>query len=569
MPPTIRSSAHKGPAAGANAAITLQPVATHADSLPDELLLAIFNLTLKLDSWTVFTALDLSQVCRRWRRLALSAPELWSTVPRTNTTLTKLCLKRSKKSPIDISIPSCTPSWIECMPAMRCTLQHIERARSIHLTMDVFDDDPGQSDEPQDSSIALGEVFKRLSTRAAPALDSLQLCFDGTVVDDYYDFVPSLPHKFFGGTPMPRLSDVGLEYCTIPSLISTGLLSPALTRLYLRDVRGWHDIDDMIRCLQAVPHLKSLHWVDHGTLEDGFDYPFRTVRSRIHQPRCARLGELQNLCLEGSHSQNMVIFSYISLPENARVKLASSYCRMTFAEVGLPDQEVDDLTALFAEALGGHFANALSRGVYFDSLFIGSRGGIRLETRHHSIDQRDDTLPPKSDLLPDKFELSPAEPDDPRGPKSLRYLLAKNFMATWSSLPIFTEARSITFPASLWKSAPDAMLRFTRAREVRFHDHIDDLREFCAGVLTARPCPYPALECLHLEELDFIADDDVGRDLLNALQAGSPVRRLTIVRCDLEDDMFDTLNTLLGMGAVQWDRKDKTHGTKERARRGL
>ncbi|VDC07048.1 unnamed protein product [Peniophora sp. CBMAI 1063] len=527
------------------------------NSLPNELLLMVFEHTLERDDWTVCNALSVSHVCQRWRRLALAAPGLWSTVPRINAKWTELCLERSKKTALDVVIPDTKPSWIECMPSIRVIIPHIHRLRSVCLAMDVLFKIPGESDEAVESRWdAVDEVLDYLSQRVTPNLEVMHAAFDLSRCDEWYlPYVPTLPRQFVRGASMPKLRDIDLECCVIPSLATSGLLSIALTHLHLRDVHVWKNVDEMIQCLQAVPHLQSFRWYNSGRIDESFPLTFDTSRSRIHPIRCANLPKLKELHLDGSHLQNMLMFSYLSLPAKTRLRISGG--RTAFDEEDSQDGPIDDLNALFADALRSHFSDAIAQGACFHSLIINPYGDVQLESPKHD---RSSSSSSGSDLLPDEFKLAPALWGD--GDKHGRRLRARRFMNTWLTLPIFANAFSINFEAKFWKRYPDVIRLFARAREVRISTMADHLRVLCAEVLSARPCPLPALERLYVEELDFLVIIGLMDELMWTLEDDSPIREVTISRCDFKEDDFAALKALLGPDAVRWDGQDKRWGTR-------
>ncbi|KZV60601.1 hypothetical protein PENSPDRAFT_659465 [Peniophora sp. CONT] len=422
----------------------------------------------------------------------LSAPEMWSTVPRINTRWTKLCLERSRDVLLDISVDS--KEWIRCIPAIHSVLLHMERARSLYLW---FEDLCRGVMRPKDLlwnddiRVARKKILNELVVREAPNLEKVHLGFDGRFdIGDSF-IAPILPDGLFDGKPTPQLKDMSLEYCIIITPIFIRLLSAAaaLTHLYLRDVRAWDSVDDMVQCLDAAPRLRSLHWVDK-LLEYNH---FAARRSDIHASRCVHLDELMELQLGGSHTQNMVVFSYLSIPGTTRLTMNSSL--NAWSHDRITHGEIEDLTALFAEALRDHFACASARGAYFDSVLMFGNGGVRVEPEDPANTVNDITPSSLSKLLPAKLALS-----CPQITYGHAWYIRhrRNFLDTLLSLPVFNRARSVNY------SSLDVIHRFCEVHEIRIGNS-SGLREFSAAFIESLPCPLPHLDRLHLEDIDFIA----------------------------------------------------------------
>ncbi|KAH7340953.1 hypothetical protein B0J17DRAFT_653488 [Rhizoctonia solani] len=118
--------------------------------LPSELLTEIFWSSIRGDCTfgrirkAVSRTLTLCSVCSDWRSMILSNPLFWSCIPVGNRAhsyhLTRLCLERSKDSPIDIVIRfrgrSCDAMW----SGQQDLIMHCSRIRSIYVSATSSED---------------------------------------------------------------------------------------------------------------------------------------------------------------------------------------------------------------------------------------------------------------------------------------------------------------------------------------------------------------------------------------------------------------------------------------------
>jgi len=80
-------------------------IITQIDRLPPELLAAIFFHLSKQEpdlhgreaSYFVQDLVSISHVCRTWRQVAVTAPELWTEIKMTELELVKVFLERSRQ----------------------------------------------------------------------------------------------------------------------------------------------------------------------------------------------------------------------------------------------------------------------------------------------------------------------------------------------------------------------------------------------------------------------------------------------------------------------------------------
>ncbi|KAK1223090.1 hypothetical protein PQX77_014018, partial [Marasmius sp. AFHP31] len=130
-------------------------------NLPNELLLEVFAYCAahrpdppsSAPPWIGF-----SQVCQRWRSIALSAPTLWSEPDLRIPDMGELMLKRSQNAPLDIVW---SHEYNQTSYFLSKALDHIHRIATLAITQDIW-------------RVILPPVSDDL-TNPAPLLTSLKL----------------------------------------------------------------------------------------------------------------------------------------------------------------------------------------------------------------------------------------------------------------------------------------------------------------------------------------------------------------------------------------------------------
>ncbi|KDN34134.1 hypothetical protein RSAG8_12774, partial [Rhizoctonia solani AG-8 WAC10335] len=117
---------------------------TPINLLPPELLAGVFWSVIRDGCAfgrirkTVYYTLTLCSVCSNWRSVILSNPSFWSYIPVVDMGhshyLTRLCLERSKESPIDILIHLHGKSGDEDWPGQQELILHASRIRSVYVS---------------------------------------------------------------------------------------------------------------------------------------------------------------------------------------------------------------------------------------------------------------------------------------------------------------------------------------------------------------------------------------------------------------------------------------------------
>lgn len=176
--------------------------------LPPELLSAIFLLIVQAHvGASPARWMAISQVCRYWRKVALSCAEIWSDIDLGHLPFVEMMLQRSGEHPLSVRFESDRESdGPEMVSAIRRVLQQGHRLRSLEFTIDA-------SSTIKVESI-LGECLQ-----SAPLLEHARMEAE---VDFMTQHIATLPKTFLaGGTPRLR------------SLIVNGLRVPGWKALPL------------------------------------------------------------------------------------------------------------------------------------------------------------------------------------------------------------------------------------------------------------------------------------------------------------------------------------------------
>lgn len=224
--------------------ISLQNTLVPVGRIPNEILLDLFTLFTPSLFETRYdkNARNVSQVCRRWRRLALSLPGLWTRISlRNHPEHIRSMLARSSGGPVAFDALSDT------VPVRNCELLAAEAHRLW--------------------GIALGRMPQAYPTRCSEDRKSLRMALTSTVLEEL--FLSSMDLRDQAREP----ADVD-EHVVVPTMrrlvLSNTLPNPAFLRPFVNTVTHfsfsgiqiaclsthWHV--DVIRTLALMPHLQSL-----------------------------------------------------------------------------------------------------------------------------------------------------------------------------------------------------------------------------------------------------------------------------------------------------------------------
>ncbi|KZV67855.1 hypothetical protein PENSPDRAFT_653682 [Peniophora sp. CONT] len=294
----------------------------------------------------------LSQVCHRWRSVAIACQHLWALFPRVGREWTKACVTRAHSVPVDLRFDVWQPT-----PSLRKTrrlaLPAIPRAETITLYAEL--------DRYEEARRDATEVLRGLAAHVAPRLEELKITLDQNFTWEEYQPTP-VPSLFKDETP-PRLSMLDLDGCLIESPRS--IMSPSLTDITLSNSCIWSDVNDMIQFFQHIPLLESFTFNYPSNDEHGF----RTEPSQTHPLRCVSLPRLNYFNVEASFDAGLRIFSYIAFSPDATVIFRPSDCESS-TRSRYTDAELENLMTSAGSAVRAHFQEDIEQEICYESVDI-------------------------------------------------------------------------------------------------------------------------------------------------------------------------------------------------------
>ncbi|VDB85252.1 unnamed protein product [Peniophora sp. CBMAI 1063] len=241
-------------------AATSSDLFDHTSRLPVEILDQVFLWTHALyvtdNGATVMpNCAYLSHVCRRWREVALRCQTLWSDVVRPTYEATQFCLARCPTHPLNLFIGSRYTQVDDDSETYReavdLAFTVVQRADAIRVRLDVT------RGPPLDLAGALtfwNHIFglKALLSRIDPfPARELEIEY-GSETGDTFNIDGLLQHS------PRRLAVAHLSGCT--TTMPREFSSTHLRELRLHNSVLWHDVDELVAFLQAVPLLETLEY---------------------------------------------------------------------------------------------------------------------------------------------------------------------------------------------------------------------------------------------------------------------------------------------------------------------
>ncbi|KAL0564180.1 hypothetical protein V5O48_017873 [Marasmius crinis-equi] len=336
-------------------------------TLPDEILSLIFSFALHLcDAQseplsTIYIPLDISHVCARWRRVALSCSSLWTrlvlyfpAIDKTQITRTLAWLTRSKQQPIEISLDFRCCEWWESDEAdteeeeehpvtaemmervLDLLIPHIERWKTFEVLTDTW--------EPIHTFLRITRHFHENQNRTeealAPQLQSLALSRCNAYLVEkgasFYPDHPSLkdPIPLFGG---PKLREVSLTGVHVDWTRSGCLRNLHHLELKYHSADVMPSLEEFEGMLEACPELKRLTVLGWGPMFQSDDGTSKgsTSEERSQSKRVITLTSLKDLSYGFVDVDYAVEFlSLFSLPSLRKLELQDLTASLNFGVDG-------------------------------------------------------------------------------------------------------------------------------------------------------------------------------------------------------------------------------------------
>ncbi|KAI0069292.1 hypothetical protein BV25DRAFT_1818284 [Artomyces pyxidatus] len=284
------------------------------------------------------TAMFVSQVCARWRAIALDARELWSIIPvlTLRSHWTELALQRSLPVPITISIDLDDlhiadhwqkPQWYrQCISTV---LPHLWRARTLSLSglQDESYDTDDDDDDPEDvwywRERLSDDIMDALTTTTPQFLQCLTICATE-------ESGRELPDDIFFGQRTPKLCKLVLDNVYWQYPFSSPILHPSITYLEIRGGGSANIAEEqmpMLEVLRWLPGLQILVISRSTYIEPGRDSDPPVTLPHLRQIQIS--DELEDLV----HFWRHLILPpsveiYFAVPLTSSVYLAEQSARM-------------------------------------------------------------------------------------------------------------------------------------------------------------------------------------------------------------------------------------------------
>ena len=466
-----------------------------------------------------FSWIAVTHVCRRWRQVAISDPNLWNTVVfDLGVEWAEEMLARSKATLISYSQEFGFEPWVttrtshddEVTPSRH--LSHIRRL-ALSGTPEYF-----------------VPAVRALIT-PAPHIESLELLLDADS-----DSCITLPSDLFAHNA-PKLRHVTLACCALTwdSPLFRGLkhleiqippIAPS-TPTARSDLLSIPTLEQMLSILEAVPSLQVL------TLSEYLPYPESTSR-------VVPLRYMSKLSLDGSLSQVVAFLERVSLPSSASLFLHCSHHNH-------PDGLLDTLVSL----LTSHFLSAetptspLSTVAFEDDLINGYRYltimARDMDVPLHQQPQFKSSAPARLQLLFTSQNKELLEYLPLQACKAFRDLHTLSI-----SYPLFP----CQWSAAKWMDVGSHCLKVTHLR----------LRGEWPSTLAStleKPNVFPSLITLTLEKISMPSERNESLDVLSPVilrarkNAGVPVQRVNIKSCSSASTWIESLREVVN--DVTWE----------------
>ncbi len=261
---------------------------TPATALPPEILSNIFGY-LRGPMGVGADLIRATQVCKRWRAVALQDPFLWTSFPAHNVSCVTACLLRSKDRPISLSLTTMLPHSMELVLA-RVT----RRIRSLYVVLPEAED--------------IEKLLKRLS-RPAPLLEELHIAHPSDRRHLSQRSVGVSTSPLFSAQ-VPSLRSLTLYRVATPFTLPRTLLHLDYT-LYEQEIT----LQEFLTTLAGLPLLESLRF--DGVVDDLATANHATVgHATVDLPNLASL-------VLGLHIPNptSMLLSALSLPASVNVDI--------------------------------------------------------------------------------------------------------------------------------------------------------------------------------------------------------------------------------------------------------
>ncbi|KAI0321449.1 hypothetical protein OF83DRAFT_1080920 [Amylostereum chailletii] len=319
-------------------------------TLLNDIILYIFSLLPVLPvnvPWNKLPSrIAITHVCRCWRSLVLSSPDLWTTIPLQNQHWARVCLERSYPRLLHLDVSTEMYASHDQGCTITRAVQDLPRTKSLKITYGVH----------ERGEIEPARLLEKFMQYSAAMLETLEMNFSRQRPEQAF-----IPFDIFAGSIPRSLHKVSLISCHI--LYSSPPLRAPIVSLRLTDCHIWDTVNQVVDTLSCLPLLEDLYIDCHPILI------LDITPSSFRPPRCVSLPHLKYLTIVGDITEVIALFQYLNLPRDVDMTLHG-------APTHLPVRPFLALTA--AHLLSQHFSYAFITCTSFPHVTVSATDYLHL-----------------------------------------------------------------------------------------------------------------------------------------------------------------------------------------------
>lgn len=247
------------------------------------------------------TTVASSQVCRRWRSIALNCRPIWGSIidyPVHSLRWIETLLDRSYPSSLDFGSRIDSVCLVDGgLGVLELVSNHVDRLRTFNLQV------PGSSWEL---------VCSRFLRQPAPNLEFVNVFITGSSNAGH------LTHPLFNNHA-PNLQNLQLRRCTVD--FTSPILTP-LTELYVRDIAETNAVPTVLDWLTILGGMPSLRWVT-------LIHAISSATTNIAYP-IIHLAALEMLSVDGAFHESVTLIEHMIAPPRCGLRLRCDHAHVGF-----------------------------------------------------------------------------------------------------------------------------------------------------------------------------------------------------------------------------------------------
>ncbi|KZV62899.1 hypothetical protein PENSPDRAFT_230708 [Peniophora sp. CONT] len=461
--------------------------------LPPELLLKVFVEVQNMYSWygtkKAPPCLAVSQVCRRWRTVALEASCLWTRLPLDSLKWVETCISRSRSSCLEVNASFLYIENHAQRQSLYLVYPELPRIGALNIGTEINYDG---------SREILAEVFAGLSLRPAPKLRELEISLlDSCDIDRPPTRVPS---SLFASQRLVSLETMTLSSCKLSLSWSNTLIAPSLRTLRLYESLLWKNVDEMVQFFELVPNLEILDLTVITTQVRHFN----TTTSSAYPYRSASLPQLKSFDVSTRFLEDVALLTCLSMPPTTLLKM-----NVSEADWDLMSPDEAKLTAAYdrgSQAIRDHFATSVAAGHGYTHLRI-HPSGVYAPCTGYSCQLHNNSLLRESPAI-NPVELAPITLDFGI-PERCPHLIRPAY-AMILDQPVLETATTVCLQGRLLPEAWSCLDHWTAVETLALSksNYATALPGFVAALRSQGSRLFPALRELYIVDTNIVKPDE-------------------------------------------------------------